>query len=54
MLLIGSILLVLGILLSYATYSPSSGSMWLFFGPILIGAGMIIGGLIGFTFGARV
>jgi hypothetical protein len=54
MMLIGSILLMLGILLTYATYSPSSGSMWLFYGPILIGAGLIIGGLIGFVFGARV
>jgi hypothetical protein len=54
MMLIGSILLLVGILVSYATYSPSSGSMWLFFGPIILGAGLVIGGLIGFIFGARV
>lgn len=54
MMLIGSILMLLGIILSYATYSPSSGSMWLFFGPIIVGAGLIIGGLIGFIFGKRV
>lgn len=35
--LIGSILLVARIVLSYATYNPSSGSMWLFSGPIIIG-----------------
>jgi len=28
--------------------------MWLFFGPILIGAGLIIVGLIGLIFGTRV
>jgi len=54
LMLIGSILLLVGILVSYATYSSSSGSMWLFFGPIILGAGLIIGGLIGFIFGARV
>lgn len=50
----GSVLLVAGILLSYLTYSPSSGSMWLFYGPILFGAGLIIVGLIGLVFGKRV
>jgi hypothetical protein len=54
MIVIGSIVLVLGIVLSYATYNPSSGSMWLFYGPILIGAGLIIGGLVGLIFGKGV
>lgn len=52
--LIGSILLLAGIVLSYATYNASSGSMWLFYGPIILGAGLIIGGLIGLIFGKRV
>ena len=52
--LIGSILVVIGIVLSYATYSPSSDSMWLFYGPIVIGAGLVVGGLIGLVFGKRV
>ena len=52
--LIGSILLVLGIIVTSATYNSSSGEMWLFFGPILIGAGLIIVGLIGLIFGTRV
>lgn len=54
MILIGSILLVLGIMLTYATYNQSSGSMWVFYGPMLIGAGMLVGGLIALIFGARV
>lgn len=52
--LIGSILVVIGIGLSYATYSPSSGSMWLFYGPIIIGGALVVGGLIGLIFGKRV
>ena len=52
--LIGSILIVIGVALSYATYSPSSGSMWLFYGPIVIGAGLVVGGLVGLVFGKRV
>ena len=52
--LIGAVLLVVGIVLSYATYSPSSGSMWLFYGPIVFGAVLIIGGFIGLVFGKRV
>ena len=51
--LIGVVSLVVGIVLSYATYS-SSGTMWLFYGPIAIGAGLIIVGLIGLIFGKRV
>ena len=51
--LIGSILSVIGIVLSYATYSPSSDSMWLFYGPIILGAALIVGGLIGLIFGKR-
>jgi hypothetical protein len=54
MVLIGTILLVLGIILTYTTFDSSSGTMWLFYGPMLIGAGLIIGGLIGLIFGARV
>jgi polyferredoxin len=52
--LIGSILVVAGIVLSYATYNPSSGSMWLFYGPIVLGAFFIVGGLIALIFGTRV
>jgi hypothetical protein len=52
--LIGILLVVIGGGLSYATYNPSSGSMWLFYGPIVIGAGLVIGGLIGLIFGKRV
>lgn len=52
--LIGSILCVVGVVLSYATYNPSSGSMWLFYGPIVIGVVLVIGGLIGLIFGKRV
>ncbi len=54
MIMIGSIVFVLGILLTYATYNPSSGSVWVFYGAILIGAGMIISGLIALVFGKRV
>ena len=54
MIMIGSIVFVLGILVTYATYNPSSGSVWVFYGAILIGAGMIIGGLIALVFGKRV
>ena len=54
MILIGSVLLVLGIVLTSATYNSSSGSMWLFYGPIILGAGLIVGGLIGLIFGTRV
>jgi len=52
--LIGSLLLVIGIVASYATYSRSSDSMWLFYGPIVIGLVLIVGGLIGLIFGKRV
>lgn len=52
--LIGSLLVVIGMVLSYATYNPSSGSMWLFYGPIVIGAGLVVGGLVGLVFGKRV
>jgi len=52
--LIGSVLIVLGIVLSYVTYNPSSGSMWLFYGPIIFGAGLVIAGLLGLVFGKRV
>jgi hypothetical protein len=54
MTMIGSIVFVLGILLTYATYSPSSGSVWVFYGAILIGAGWVIAGLIALMFGKRV
>jgi hypothetical protein len=52
--LMGAILLPAGIALSYATYNSSSGTMWLFYGPIFLGAGLIVGGLIGLVFGKRV
>jgi len=54
LILIGSLLLIIGIVVSYATYSPSSDSMWLFYGPIVIGLVMIVVGLIGLIFGKRV
>ena len=54
LILIGSLLLIIGIVVSYATYSPSSDSMWLFYGPIVIGLVMIVVGLIGLVFGKRV
>ena len=54
LILIGSLLLIIGIIVSYATYSPSSDSMWLFYGPIVIGLVMIVVGLIGLIFGKRV
>jgi hypothetical protein len=52
--LIGSALVVLGVVLSSATYSPSSGTMWLFYGPIVAGGVLAIAGLIGLVFGKRV
>jgi hypothetical protein len=54
LILIGSLLLIIGIVVSYATYSPSSDSMWLFYGPVVIGLVMIVVGLIGLVFGKRV
>jgi hypothetical protein len=52
--MVGSVVLLIGILLTYATYNAQSGTVFVFYGAILIGAGMVIGGLIGLIFGARV
>src|SRR5437667_7839959 len=54
MMLIGGILFLAGILLTYLTYNSSSGSMWLFYGPIILGAGFAVGGLIALISGKRV
>ena len=54
MIMIGGIVFALGIILTYATYNPSSGSVWVFYGAILIGAGWLVAGLIALVFGKRV
>jgi len=54
MMTIGSVILLIGILLTYATYNETRGTVFVFYGAILIGAGMIIGGLIALIFGTRV
>ncbi|HEY8203745.1 MAG TPA: hypothetical protein VIF81_03375 [Pyrinomonadaceae bacterium] len=54
LMMVGSVVLLIGILLTYATYNAQSGAVFVFYGAMLIGAGMVIGGLIGLIFGARV
>ena len=54
LMMIGSLVFVLGILISYLTYNSQSGTVFVFYGAILVGAGMIIGGLISAIFGSRV
>ena len=54
MLTIGSFVLMLGIVLTYATYNATSGTVFVFYGAILVGAGLVIGGLVGLIFGTRV
>ena len=54
MIVIGSIVFLVGILLTYATYNSTSGSVFVFYGAILFGAGSIVAGLIALVFGARV
>jgi uncharacterized membrane protein len=51
---IGIGLMFLGILLTYSMYSESSSYMLVFYGPIVLGAGLIIAGLIALIFGKRV
>ena len=51
---IGSGLMVLGFLLTYALYSESSSYIIVFVGPIIMGAALIITGLVGLVFGKRV
>lgn len=47
-------LMLLGIVLTYSMYDESSSYMIVFLGPIVLGAGLIIGGLIALIFGKRV
>src|SRR5215813_9259959 len=54
MMAIGAVIFLLGILITYATYNSQSGTVFVFYGAILIGAGLMFGGLIGLLFGKRV
>lgn len=47
-------LMLLGIVLTYSMYDESSSYIIVFVGPIVLGAALIIGGLIALIFGKRV
>lgn len=51
---LGVVLLLLGIVLTYAMYDSKSSYVIVFFGPIVAGGVMVIAGLIALIFGKRV